>query len=249
MPPSFQVPESKTVIAMDVLVLPHVRETIELELEKRLNDVTLFASSLQSVRKPVAGKLFLLFPHTGVPVLPLLKSLVSALDGLQRNHAYAAIRMLVHHGLVFMQDLQGQKVHLGSGTRTVQTILQRSPERSFYALTPGFAALANIWQDIDMTLTDLPGSLSSDRLQRFEFRASALGSTLKPERVAFDDEQMHAMIKRLAGYVGPIASALVDDASLRARSNGDLIKLLSNEIHDASERLRFERDVLVILER
>lgn len=239
---SINTPELKTVIAIDVVASTLEVRIYEQELERKLTEVALYSSALQVVKKLNGHKLFLIFPHAGIPILPLMKSLYSVVENAQRVHASPHYRLLAHHGLVFVQTEHGHKVHLGSGARTVQILLQRSPEKNYCAMTPAFIAIIGAWMENDIILSPLPDTCANDRLQQFTFADTAASATAM-RNIAMSQAQLDAMTRRLATYLGPFAPALVEGASLQARSTGDLIQLLGKQISNPKERRRFEDDV------
>lgn len=240
-------PITTTVMAIDILTEPSKLETYESELERALVNSVGTSAELQSAFKNMGGKMFLLVFPPNVAVLPLLRLCVEVVDRVQANHPDGKTRLLVHQGVVFTQEEFGRTMLAGSATRSAQAILSRMPKTLCRVMTPTFVELARRWGVMDVQFEPLVGGAMSDRLQTFQFLFNAPVDLKKPDYILLTPKQLNFITSRLAEYVGPFASALVEEASNQVRSSSELIRALGKEIDNRRERSRFESDVELFL--
>lgn len=240
-------PFTTSVMAVDVLSEPSKLGICESELERVLVNAFGSTAQLQSAFKNMGGKLFVLVFPQNTPVLPLLRLAVDVLDRLQEAHPEAKTRLLVNHGVVFTQQEYGKTLYVGSATRSAQAMLSRMPRAVCRAMTPALVDLSKRWGMVDVQFLPLEGGTSADRLQSFQFISESPHELKRAEYFLLTPNQLNFITSRLAEYLGPFASTLVEEVSNQVNSTNELIRALGREIDNRRERSRFESDVELFL--
>ncbi|GAA5160961.1 hypothetical protein [Viridibacterium curvum] len=184
------------------------------------------------------------------PVAPTLRRLSAAMDELLGLHPTALVRLLAHHGVVFINEADGRKSYVGSAIRSMQSFVRRLGDLDGLYGTREFAAHVATWAQSPLRLADVPGVEGMDGLVEIRFDAGFVLPVIKQNAVASGDAALlHYIKRRLADELGPLAAALVDAAQRTSPSASDLVKEMAAEIDNPAARQRFEADLAAYLKK
>lgn len=165
--------------------------------------------------------------------LALLRRIQSVQEEFMRNHPDTLVRLIVHHGIVFLTA----SGHAGSAVRSAHSRLARLPRHILQAATLDFVAYTETWPSRSISFEDLHGVPDSTELVNFSMNVQTtskrtVATTQQAPLLAF-------LTTRLAAHLGPFAEVLVSAAQRSSATPNQLIEELSREIDDLAARQNF----------
>jgi hypothetical protein len=155
------------------------------------------------------------------------------------------VRGVVHHGVVFRNEVAGEVSYIGSALRASQSALRKLEASGGLFATRGFIAHAVALKPPAARFDALTGADAADGVCRISVDAKAAAVTTKPsaQLTSADPEFLAYLKKRLAEHLGPFASAMVEHQRVGTPLPEQLVADMAREIDDPGVRKQFETDL------
>jgi hypothetical protein len=174
-----------------------------------------------------------------------LRKVAAAIAEFDESSAPLRVRAVIHHGVVFRNESNGQISYLGSAIRSTQSALRRAPAQGGLMATRDFLAHASTLTGLPFSFSAMTGAAAAEGMSHVVLAESAAVSLSVEGGLPSADPAFGEFVKRrLAEDIGPFAGALVDRAIRSATLAAQLARVLSRDIDDKAARTRFELDVL-----
>jgi len=174
-----------------------------------------------------------------------LRQVAAAIAEFDQSSVPLRVRAVIHHGVVFRNESNGQVSYVGSAIRSTQSALRRAPAEGGLMATRDFLAHASTLTGFPFSFKAMNGAAATEGMSQVVLAESVAVNLSAEDGLPSADPAFGEFIKRrLAEDIGPFAGALVDRAMRSATLATQLIRVLSREIDDKAARARFEGDVL-----
>jgi hypothetical protein len=175
---------------------------------------------------------------------PALAQFASALAKFEVLCKSVQARGIVHHGVVFRNEVAGKVTYIGSAIRASQSALRKMAATSGLVATRGFIAHANGLNPPVAQFDPLDGSDAADGLCRIRIVGKTEAVTAKRSGLTSADPEFLAyLIKRLAEHLGPFASAIVENQRNGFPTPEQLVAEMAREIDEPGVRKQFKADL------
>lgn len=242
---SMQKPILASVVALEVRSMPGSQG--EAALNGLLRHIHTLANQncsiqLQARNNAAHGITVIMPPETQVG--SVLRRCLHAMKNFEADYPGSQAHALIHHGVVFMAEEDGQVSHVGSAIKLAHSSLRRLENQNPLVASADFCKHAREWSDRLFRLSPLGGAAASEGLHALHLIDTG-NDQPKTAQIPPEHPALLAFLNaRLAADVGPFASVLVEAARSIAPSAKALVLELAQEVDAPQARDDFTRDCL-----